>query len=370
MLDYYTDVQSSCEPASVVQLVWFYIQGVYDWLYAQAKGSIFIYPLLLSVMAAYIFYLFFTVLPFKRKKNKILPLMNVELYLLNVNLSQMFGEAMRPTLLNYSGKYSSIIVGGGLTEDMLNRALHGRCLNGSVLTSPRLPVRLVPIGPMFIHIIEEAEAVINRAQQYDQFILPEEMILLEEIRHKLKEVILNRDASHDIVVNCDYLSGWLYPLYQLYMRLQQSVYSQKRGSRDWSIGKGVYLYSMGDFKSCIRFCGVARKNYPDDYKVFTLLLLQCEFALGHLKRFRNHLKDALSSNSLYDPMSGRGLISLIKDDAEAMKMLEDSFGIDKVRAALAELDRERGCAEEFERSIDKLVIIFKEIADQHINRPR
>ena len=92
--------------------------------------------------------------------------------------------------------------------------------------------------------------------------------------------------------------------------------------------------------------------------------------MGRLKRFYADLKEALSSNDLYDPMSGRSLIRLIKDDVEAMKMLEESFGADKVRAALAELERERVNAEEFERRNDHLVTIFKEIADKHVNRAR
>lgn len=375
LLNYYNDAGNACAAGGSFSLWIFNAEELWlassRWLNEFATDSKFWYPLIMNTIAAYIFYWFFTVLPFKRTKRTILPLMDYDLYCLHNKLFFFFEVIMQQKPDYTIGHYQKYVTGGLLTEEMIRMGLQNKCLNSKILRNGYRAVPLIPIGEHLTQIIEEAELLIDKASGYDKFILPKERALLERIRTAMRQHDLLRDTTHDVIANCADSCLVFYPLYSLFVELQDLVLSRPQVPREWHILKANALYHGKEYKQCLDFCKRARKHHPKDDRYFSALILGCLFNLGKKDKFHKALSASILDGKLHDPMSNRGLLGELVGDGKAMAILKDGYGEEVVLKALGELERENHHINMFEQRSRELDKYFKDyLANYFSKTPR
>jgi hypothetical protein len=122
----YFSTQTLCIQKEIVieSLIFTVVQEISNW----SKNSIFIYPLILSLISALIFWITFSHIPNRNRRKKLRPVLELDVFQVYNSLFSLFDLIMRHSE-NSPSNYQNNIRGGLLTQTDIELGLQNKCLN-------------------------------------------------------------------------------------------------------------------------------------------------------------------------------------------------------------------------------------------------
>lgn len=211
----------------------------------------FIYPIFLSIIAAFIFWVFIAYLPERTRKNKVREKLDLNEYQIYLELFIIFDMVMRHRERSPSN-YQSKIQSNKLDENDIRFGLQNKCLNEHYLYYKEVKNILLPIGKSLTERIIKIDKIIERIFNFSSYLSSEEILLLEEIRSHLHTYeienqykrIPGTDGYYPINPSISYMAGNFYALFKLYTKLQHLVFTNIFENRELVLRKiQHYFYS-------------------------------------------------------------------------------------------------------------------------------
>jgi len=258
-----------------------------------ADNSKILFPLLLSIISAIIFWLIFSYIPNKIRYKKIRPIVELYFYHLHNKLFQLFDMILRHNSFSPSF-YQDKIYSGTLTEYDFYIGLQNKCLNDTYLYDKFISKYYDVIGEKLLEISKDIENIIEKIINYSEFTKSDELTLLESLRNDLnkygllKEKIINEEAGsiinnqrhYPVVSNLYYLRENIYHIYEKYKQIQKIVFEKNSfENRDIAISKVRYFYNTKQYKKCKKFAKKFSKIYTKDRILFKFYEILSEFKL-------------------------------------------------------------------------------------------
>jgi hypothetical protein len=208
-----------------------------------------VYPFILSMLSALLFWLVFSVWPEQRRRNKIRPKLELDIYHIYMDLFTLFDTIMSISRHSPSS-YQDKIKGQNLSKEDINLGLQNKCLNETYMFDDKIKFIQMPIGISLKHKAEKIDRAIDRIFDFSQNLSPEEILLLENILKKLQVYSFTSNAGSEIGVtkflpvnpSLAYMTNNLFELYQLFGQIEQLVYKNKHRDRNISIQMIQFLF--------------------------------------------------------------------------------------------------------------------------------
>ncbi len=287
--------------------------------------SEFVYPIILSVLAAIIFWFAFSHIPEQNRKQKIRRKIDLEIYQVYSRLFALFDIIMRRNSHSPSD-YQHVIRGKKLSRRDIEIGLQNKCLNESYIFYPELKNRLFPIGKSLWKYENKIDKIIDKLYSFSMYLHSDEILLFENIRNKLNTYEFedyNRNAFtviggmnlHPINPSISYMTNNFFELYALFIELQNLVFKNKLENRDIHISKVQYLFYSEQYEATIKTIKIGYKKYAKDNSFLDTYVFQSYYKQGkqneayrkleaifetklHLVSSRNSLKDYLEDKKV------------------------------------------------------------------------
>lgn len=333
--------------------------GINKW----AANSNILLPILLSIVAAIIFWMFFSYLPERKRRNKLRPIVELALFEVYTQLFSLFDLAMRDAS-NTSSFYQPEIRGGKLTQEKIALGLQNKCINHSYLFDPNLQGKLIVVGEELLNLTSGIEELANKVLSFHTFASAEELLLLEKIREKLRVYNFNErnvNKSCESISNgmiyrpanptISYCSQNFFEIYQLFLNLQLVILDQKPINRDHAIYKIQSLYYGGKYKACAEFIkreGARLESISPLHKNYLAL---SELGNGRRKIFYKIIEETYEKRPYNGSLvSTRNTFSDLLGDQKLMEILAQFHSSEEIAAMRQCVQEERDRKERFERS--------------------
>src|SRR3990167_8103048 len=149
------------------------------------KNSLFLYPLTLSLFSALIFWLVFSHAPNLIRRNKIRPLVEMDINSVRGELFSIFDCIMSHEEYSPS-HFQSEIRSGHLSDHDIMLGLQNKCLNGHYLYNESINNRMLIVGEKIGRHANAIDRLVDKAFNFSQFVNADEIILLERIRENVR----------------------------------------------------------------------------------------------------------------------------------------------------------------------------------------
>lgn len=347
-----------------------------EWLTALdvwAKQSNILLPILLSVIAAIIFWLVFSYLPEHKRRKKLRPI--VELTLLDVyrKLFSLFDLIMRHGLNNPSF-FQSKIRAGKLSEDDIQLGLQNKCLNESYLYDPHINNSLLIVGEEILGRTISIDELCNKILVFHTYASAEELVLLERIREKIRVydfgesyvkktcgVAINGHVFRPIDPSLSYRCRNFYELYELFCQLQMLVLNHSPLDRDRFLYKIQSLYHSGQYHLCEKFIKKQEGRFEEDSTFARNYLALSARGKGNMKVFYKIIEDTYKSRPYEGSLvSSRGTFQELLGDNKLIEILSQFHSPDEICALRESVRQDTDYKEKFENSNKLLASYFME----------
>lgn len=273
-------------------------------------------PIVLSIIAAIIFWLAFNYLPTRWKYKKIRPKVEFDLYQMHLDLSFYFFKLFKISP-HRSVENQHTINAGCLTKNEINLWLQDKCLNETYKYDEN-KTKLISIGEELERIALKYSERLQKLLNFVDYLSVDEILLLQKIEYKLftydyrnnSESIIGNKKLQPLIPNIAYMTENIYEIYQLYLALRKIIIEFKLIDKNinkyilqnLNSSKAEDYYNRGDYKKCLRY--VNRKLKKEN----TWLVFQCQLKLGNEATAYKKLREILSSSTL-ELVSLRGYLS-------------------------------------------------------------
>lgn len=299
--------------------------------------SKFWFPLLHSLLSAFIFWIVFSVYPQQKRKKQIRPIVEYDLYCIQNGLFSIFDLLFKRNLHSPS-QFQSEIRSGKLVKKDFYIALQNKCLNETYLYPDPIKSSYLIIGEELLSRYENIYKLIDKVTNYNEYANTDELLLLERIRTNLQTYSLNEKSilssstaiiggqKHQAVVsNLGYMHQSMYELYMLYVELQKIIFLQsKYQNRDLLIHKVQFLYYSGQYIKCQKAIKKWMSNYPDTESLLSYYDLLCDFKLkkSNYEKVKSVLEKKYYNGSL---VSSRGSLKELLKDKSINDLIESLY---------------------------------------------
>lgn len=273
-------------------------------------------PIILSIIAAIIFWLVFNYLPRRRKHKKIRPKIEFDIYQIHFELAYyFFGLYKISSFRSVANQHK--INAGCLTKNEIELWLQDKCLNDTYKYDINRN-KLISIGGELNKIAIKYSVRLQKLLNFIDYLTIEEILLLQKIEYKLftydyetnAESTVGNKKYKPINPNLAYMSENIYELYQLYIDLRKKVLNFNFIDREinkyllpnFEIMKATDSYYRGEYQKCLRY--LKRKKSEER----NWLIFQCQMKLGKNANAYKILIERLNSSKL-KLVSLRGYLS-------------------------------------------------------------
>ncbi len=312
-----------------------------------AKESKIIFPIILSVIAAVIFWFIFSYLPTNKRKKKLRPIIEFDLVCLNQALTNIF-----QTIIGKSPYFDENIYSGNLTKKDFYIALQNKCLTEYDLYDTNVSSHYEIIGLKLAEKFENANNIINKILIYNEFVEAEELLLLNEISHKIKicyinEKIINyhiidiENGNRPTISNLCSKYQRFYDLYELYKELNEITFKNDYyDNYNVALFQNIkYLYNTEKYKECKK---VIKKRFNENkklrhhYSVIYHFELLCNLKLNKIdyKKLEKVLKERHFAGGLVYLEES---IEVLENDRKFLKLVNKYYQEEEINNALTEL---------------------------------
>jgi len=343
--------------------------GVDTW----AKDSNILLPILLSIIAAVVFWTVFSYLPERKRRKKLRPVVELALFDAYKQLFSLFDLIMRHSN-NSPSFYQSEIRSGKLSEDAIALGLQNKCLNESYRYDPHVKDGLLVIGQEILDRSIELDELANKVLSFNTYATAEEILLLEEIREKIRiyhfgerhinrncETTINGHVHRTVDPSISYRRRNFYEIYRLFGRLQTVVLDSKPIDRDRFIYKMQSLYYSGQYRLCIKLIRSEGRRFENDSALYRNYWALSERGIGHTKSFykivEGTYKSRLNNGSL---VSSMGTFKGLLGDNKLMEILAQFHSSEDVSALRQSVEQGQKRKEAFEHTNRALKKYFKD----------
>ncbi|MWW23919.1 hypothetical protein [Algibacter lectus] len=223
----------------------------------------FIYPIILSILAAIIFWLVFSFLPQNRRVNKVRIKIDKDFIKILNDLFALFDIILNSKFPIASG-YQNKIIAGKITKEDIKIGLQNKCMNESFLYDENIKDKLDPIGRRLFGRSLNIEKTIDRINIFSDYLNTNEIILLDEIRNKLNTydlsdyginamMNLNGKVVHAVNPSLSYMLDNLNDLYQSSIEIQKNVFKNKLVDRGVLMKKIKFYYFNGEYGKALSY---------------------------------------------------------------------------------------------------------------------
>lgn len=332
-----------------------------------------LYPFILSMFSALLFWLVFSFWPERTRRNKLRPKLELDMYHVYMDLFGAFDKVM--SIRKHSpSSYQDKIKGQGLTIEDINLGLQNKCLNETYLYDSNINAIQLPIGLSLKHAAEKIDKTIDKIFDFSEYLSPEEILLLENILKKFQVYSYTSNADSEIggiklyPVNPSlaYMTNNLFELYQLFGQLEKVVQGNKLRDRNISIQMIQFLYHSGQFVKCIKEAKGLIKKHPKDKVFLEFYIVRSLYKSSQRKLAYAGLEKLLEAKPHL--VSNRGFLEELLGDERVIEILNKKYTeaeIDELRQVLL---GEKTLKDKFEENGRKLKQYYIEKSEANAKR--
>lgn len=328
-----------------------------DW----AKGSFILLPIILSLFSALIFWLVFSYIPEKSRRNKLRPVVEVVIYGIYKELFSLFDLALRHAKHSPS-MYQEEIRSGKLTEEIISMGLQNKCLNETYLYDPAIKDSLIAVGREMHDRSREIENLADKVISFHTYATAQEIILFEKIREKLRiyqpptrdverdsGTVVGGQVLRPINPTISYRAKNLYELYKLFGELQDIFLRTKSTDRSTVLTKVQILFYSGRLKECRRLSNYGRRVFRKDSALFGSYLARCECKLGNIRKFYRAIEDTYRNRPYNGSLiSARSTFKNILGNEKILEILSKYYTDEEINNLKQKVSSDRSKKEAFE----------------------
>jgi hypothetical protein len=368
-------VSESAEMKVSNELVAIIREQVREWLTsldAWTEQSNILLPVLLSVMAAIVFWLVFSYLPEQQRRKKLRPIVELALFDAYKQLFSLFDLAMRHSL-NSPSFYQSQIRAGKLSEADIKLGLQNKCLNESYLYDPHVKDTLLIVGEEILDRTLTIDELANKVLSLHTYATAEEIVLIEKIREKIR---VYHFGERHIKRPCgSTINGWVlrpvdpsisyrcknfFELYQLFCQLQKLVLNHRPLDRDRFIYKMQSLYYSGQYRSCSKLVRSEGPRFEKDATLYRNYLALSERGRSRMKSFYRIIEETYKTRPYGGALvSSRSTFKGLLGDNKLIEILAQFHSSDEISALKESTQKDKEYKEAFESANQALAKHFR-----------
>ncbi len=314
-------------------------------------------PIILSFIAATIFWLFFNYFPRQRKYKKIRPKVEFDLYQMHWGLSFYFFHLFQISPWRNVAQQHEIKA-GCLTKEEIELWLQDKCLNDTYKFEENKN-KLISIGSEFESIALEYSERLKKVLNFADYLSAEEILLLQKIEYKLNTYDYHGQAGSKlgekmyfpVNPNLAYMSENIYELYQLYLALRKIILEYRLIDKKinkyilptFDSEKAIDFYYRGEYRKC--YNRIKNFNKPEE----KWLLFQCLLKMGKKERGYKILRELLISTKLELVSLRNYLTPFIFEDEQVINFFKEIRNEAELKYCLKTLNEEISLRASFEK---------------------
>lgn len=352
------------------------LHNVYDYWIQFISSSKFIFPLILSLFSALIFWLVFSYYPTKKRRKQLRPIVEYDIYCVNQGLFSIFDSLFR---FNHhsASLFQTDIHSGKLTKKDFYIALQNKCMNETYMYPNEIAQAYLIMGEVLLYRYNQLNETIDKIMNLNEYAYTEELLLLEQIRKNIKTYslseksikknagsVINGREYKGVVSNLAYMHRTIYELYNLYKSLQEIIFIKSSyQNRNILIHKVQFLYYSERFIECKSVINKNNNKY-ENTELLEHYDILCDYKLKKLDydKVEKVLKKKHYEGSL---VSGREFIGEIIDDSKVLEIVRKHYEESEVNKMFEVLKDEKNTRNVFIES-NKLIAKFFEEKDNHL----
>lgn len=362
--------------ASSEKLVDIVLDQTREWLRsldAWADQSNILLPILLSVVAAIVFWLVFSYLPERKRRKKLRPIVELALFDTYKKLFSLFDLVMRHSSHSPSF-FQSKIHAGNLSVDDIQLGLQNKCLNESYLYDPCVKDALLVVGEEILARTLDIDQLANKVLNFHTYSTAEELVILEKIREKIRVyhfgerhiekpcgTIINGQVLLPVDPSISYRHRNFFELYELFCHLQKLVLNHSPLDRDRFIYKIQCLYYSGQYYSCVKLIQAQGGRFKKDSTLYRNYLALSEHGRGRTKAFYKIIEDTYRARPHDGSLvSSRDTFRELLGDKKLIEILAQFHSSEEISALKESVEKDRKIKEAFENANQVLAKYFRE----------
>jgi hypothetical protein len=322
----------------------------------------FVYPIILSIISAFIFWLAFSYLPELRKKRKMREKLDLNLYQIQTGLFSIFDLIMRYNKHSPSS-YQKEIKANSLTQNEINLGIQNKCLNETYLFDSKVNHTLMAIGEKLYERTKAIDQTIERSFNFFFFLSSHEILLLEKIRTILYTYDLKnfKNPAKSIVAgqelcpvnpSISYMTNNLSTLFEHYVEIKKIVHANKFESREVFLDKIQTQYYSGNYQKCLRLIRKSFSKFPNDKRLLICYKIQSLYKLKKIKFAQNELITLLSEKP--NLVSSRDFIKIVYDHESMRNIIQEHYTSEEIDKYLSVINKESERDMNFIKSAESL----------------
>lgn len=308
-----------------------------------------------------IFWITFSYIPNRNRKNKLRPVLELDVFQIYNNLFALFDLIMRHCE-NSPSDYQSEIRGGLLTLADIELGLQNKSLNESYLFDSNINQNLMVVGEKVYEYSKNIDQLVDKVLNLSQYASPEEIILLEQIRQETRKYdygeknvqksaisTIGTQKLYPMVPVLLYRKNNFYDLYQLYIKLQNIIFTKySYFERNTFLFKIQFLYYSGQYSKCKTFITKYEKEFEKDSIFYKNYYALCEYKLGNKNRFYTLIEDIYKDRPYNGSLvSSRATLKDFLKDSKVMEILARYHSQDEINMLKTTVEEENKMHEHF-----------------------
>ncbi|WP_104471235.1 hypothetical protein [Acinetobacter indicus] len=303
-------------------------------------------PVLLSIIAGLIFWIIFQVLPDRRRKKKLRPKIENDLY----NVSTSIYHLVELAFLHSENPVSHFhhdIRSGKVNQKDIELALFNKAKNHKHLVN-QFSNNIV-IGDLIYKSTTKIRLSIERIFFFNEQLAVEEILVLEDIYQEINRYdFFNKDDQFGSIIagrlytplnpTLSVYSQFFYDMLKLAQRLDKIISSVKTNKLQILYIRHNLSYLLGDYKKSLKTIKMIEKKFPDQANTLKWLKFQNLY-------FENKSKSLLLLKELIKEsdnlISYRGYLSNFLKDPQILDVLKHNTSEDKLTELFVCLESER-----------------------------
>lgn len=307
----------------------------------------YIYPIIISLIAAFIFWMAFSYLPEKKRENQVRNKIDFDIYQIYMKLFHLIDGIFKHSSHSPS-YYQKKIKTNTLTKEEIRLGLQNKCLNESYIYYPELIGKLFPIGKNIYDSERKINKLIDRLFDFSIFLKSSEILLFENIRTKLSTYGLenyNKSAFTDINgvrlqpvdPSLNYMRNNLWDIYILFCEVQKLMFKNKFENREIFLFKVQFLFSQHKYNKVLKILKRNKENYKNDVNFIEQYTFRCLYCLKKKKEAFNKIEELFKKD--LDLISNRNFIKDYLNDEKITYLLKKYYSEEK-RERLSQIIKE------------------------------
>lgn len=319
-----------------------------------SRTSQFIYPVLLSLIAALIFWIIFSFIPESLRRKKLRPVVELNIFEIYQTLFAVFDLIMKYRE-NGPSFYQKKIRSGKLSQEDIKLGLQNKCLNDSYLFDDNVKAHLLCVGQSIYDYTVEVERLIHKILNYNQYASANELILLENIENELRRYdygndrinkpahfMIGEEKYYPSVSIINYRQENFYDLYALFCRLQDIIMRKLPiQNRNHILSKTQYLYYSGKYKECRKFIKSKTSLPESDIMFLKIYAALCEYSLKNFEKFYFVFEDVYKNRPHGGNLaSSRNFLENLIENKKIIEIITKYHSNDEIQQLLAVIKSE------------------------------